>query len=487
MLDAKRKSAIDSTVRGAFDLFRDAGEVGSGRDLVLALLLLKYLSDTQHQHATRAIDNPFVVPAGCDFYSLHAARHEPGNGARINSAFGALETRNAGFGGIFHALDFDATALGNTEQKNRLFSQLLHAFASGGALDFRGAHEVASEAVAFACDSLIRYVAAVVGKRGGEFFTPPEISELMARLMQPDAGESIGDPCCGSGSLLIACSEQARQRSGDRGCILYGQEKNGGTWALANINMLLHGQTEYQLVWGDTLREPMLRTPDNNLRRFDVVVSNPPFSLRDWGHEGAEHDAYQRYRRGVPPRAAGDYAFLSHMVETMNPERGRMVAVVSLGVLFRGGAERHIRERLIHENLIDAVIALPAKMLPHTGIPVALLVLRRNKTDEGVLFVDASGSYQHGKTQNLLRPEDMSRIEAAYQARKDDAQYARLVPRDEISASDFNLSVARYIGAVEESTALDLIALRNERAQLKTELTALEEKLSALLEEVSHG
>ncbi len=175
------------------------------------------------------------------------------------------------------------------------------------------------------------------------------------------------------------------------------------------------------------------------------------------------------------------------MVETLDPTIGRMAVVVTLGVLFRGGAERHIRELLLQENLIDSVIALPPKMFAHTGIPVALLLLRKNKADQNVLFIDASHSYQHGKTQNVLQPEDLDDIELAYRARKDEGRYARLVTHDEIAANDYNLTIARYVEALDEETEVDLVAVRQERARLEAELAELQAKLSTLLREVPHA
>jgi type I restriction enzyme M protein len=378
MLDHQRQRAIDAAVRAACDVFRGVVDEGDSRDFVLAMVLLKYLSDVEQVRPglgdAQAAGVRFVVPEEASFKALHVARNLSGNGLRIDRALRTLEASNAALQGVLQGVHFDVMVLGDEGQRDRLLCQLLDVFAGLGALDFRGD----ADGAARVCDSLIQSTAASAGKRGGEFFTPPQISQLIARLVQPEAGDAIGDPCCGSGSLLIACNELARQRSEGNGCVLYGQEKNGSTWALARMNMILHGETQYQIAWGDTLRDPKLLAADGGLRKFQVVVSSPPFSLRDWGHETAEADVHNRYWRGVPPRMAGDYAFLTHMVETMHPKMGRMAAVVSLGVLFRGAGEQQIRKRLIEENLIDAVINLPAKMFPHTTIPVAVLVLRRD-------------------------------------------------------------------------------------------------------------
>lgn len=490
MLDRRRQDAINTAVRQACDVFRSVGDQSDGKGFALAILLLKYISDIGQDRGSLGDDRAdcarFVVPEGSDFYALHALKLQSGNGPRIDKALHTIEKANVGLQGVFQGISFDATVLGSVEQKDRVLSQLLEAF-NAEALDFRFDQASAAQAVATACDSLIKYIAEISSKRGGEFFTPPEISELIACLMQPKDGDTVGDPCCGTGSLLIACSQLARQSSGNRGCALYGQEMNGSTWTLAKMNMVLHGETQHQLEWGDTLRDPKLLAADgSSLRKFDIGVSTPPISLRDWGYEDAERDLHQRYWRGVPPRAAGDYAFISHMVETLKPESGRMAAVVSLGVLFRGAAERQIRERLIHENLIDGVIALPPKMLPHTGIQVAILVLRKNKVDDSVVFIDASRSYQRGKTQNVLRQTDLDLIVGTYRARNDVNEYARRVTPAEIASNDYDLSVTRYVDATEDEVAVDLAELRAERAQLKAELVSLEAKLAILLEGIDH-
>ena len=460
------------------------------RDFVLPMLLVRFISDVASvqdgQVAVGSRDSSYWVPDESHFGRLVADRNSAGLGERVDKALAAIERANSGLRGVFQGISFNSTVLGNSEQKERVLGRLLDAV-SASALNFSEDGGLANECVAFACDFLIRHTAELGGRWGGEFYTPPELSQLLARLMEPACGETIGDPCCGTGSLLIACSQFARARSGQGGCALFGQEKNGSTWALAKMNMVLHGETHHQLEWGDTLRDPKLLDASGGLRQFDVAVSSPPFSLRDWGHEMAERDVHQRYRRGVPPRTAGDYAFISHMVETLAPETGRMAAVVTLGVLFRTGSELQIREQLVRENLIDAVIVLPTKMFAHAAIPVAILVLRKRKAADGVIFIDASATYQHGKTQNVLRESDLSMIEDIYRRRQDVERYARLVDPSEIAANDFNLSVARYVATAADEEAVDLDALRAERVQLKSELARLEAKLSALLEVAGHA
>ena len=490
MLNVERQNAISEAILRVCDLFRGGSSAIDGKDFALAMLLLKYLSDVAQvrpgTNDKRHLHGRFVVPKGSSFYDLRAAMQESNNGLRFDKALHAIEAANAELREIFQGISFEGPSLGNAKQKDRVLCQLLDAF-NTDALNFDyGNREESAEAVAFACDSLIRYSAQNRGKSSPEFFTPPEISLLIARMMQPKAGDTVGDPCCGSGSLLIACSQQAGRSTAGKGCMLYGQEKSGSNWALAQMNMILHGEVRHQIEWGDSLRDPKLLDADGSLRKFDVVVSSPPLSLRDWGHDAADQDVHQRYRRGVPPRASGTYAFVSHMIATLKPETGRMAVVVSLGALFRGAVEGQIREQLLEENLIDAVIALPPKLFPHTGIEVAIVVMRMNKTDEHVLFINASRSYQHGKIQNTLRETDLDLIEKTYLARQDVAQFARLVTRAEIAANDNNLSVARYVDLTEDEPEVNLKALRAERASLNADLASLEGRLAALLAHIGY-
>ena len=490
MLDPSRQEAINAAVLKACDAFRGVCSPVEYRDFVLAMLLLKFLSDTAPSQASARAPGDsaahYVLPDQSRFGSLAIAHGATGTGERLDAAFAAIERANPSLAGVFHGISFNATVLGNVDQRERTLGRLLSAFGAE-ALNFDRGGDDGKEAVAFACDSLIRHTAELGGRWGGEFHTPPELSELLARLVEPKGGETVGDPCCGSGSLLVACSQFAKKRSGQVGCALFGQEKNGATWALAKMNLILHGESHHQIEWGDTLRDPKLLDVAGRLKQFDVVVSSPPFSLRDWGHEVAEGDVHQRYWRGIPPRSAGDYAFISHMVETLAPKSGRMAAVVTLGVLFRTGAERQIREQLVRENLIDAVIALPTKMFAHAAIPVAILVLRKQKVDDAVMFIDASHGYQHGKTQNQLRESDLGLVEQTYHRRQDVDRYARLVSAAEISGNDFNLSVTRYVATADGEEEVDLDALRAERGQLKARLEQLEAKLAVLLEEAGRA
>ena len=220
---------------------------------------------------------------------------------------------------------------------------------------------------------------------------------------------------------------------------------------------------------------------------FDIVTANPPFSLEKWGHDEAEHDRWGRFRRGIPPKTKGDYAFILHMIETLKPSSGRMGVVVPHGVLFRGAAEGRIRRKLIEENLLDTVIGLPEKLFYGTGIPAAILIFKKKKADDKVLFIDASREYADGKNQNVLRAEDIQKIIDTCHKRESVDKYAYLTSPEEIAENDFNLNIPRYVDTFEEEEEIDLMAVRAEREKLKAELATLEEEMEGYLKELGYG
>lgn len=490
MSDLQMMNAINSAISGVLGVFREVCNPHDSVEFAMAMLMLKYLTDTGLEDSSEnkwlANSGQYFVPKKANFYSLHAVRNEPENGLRIDQALSLIEASNSGLEKIFQFVSFDSHRLGRASQKDRILGRLFEAF-NVPALDFRIDFGGGPGAAATASEAILRYTGETSGKRGGEYFTPPELSQLIARLMRPKEGETIYDPFCGAAWILAACNQFAREKSGGRSRGLYGQDANGNILAIAKMNLILHGETAPILEWGDTLRNPRLLDVNGQLRWFDVVVSHPPFSLREWGYEWAENDPFGRYWRGIPPRTSGDFACISHMVASLAPERGRMAVVVSLGVLFRSGAERQIREHLVKENLIDAVITLPPKMLANTAIQTAILVLRRKKADDGILFIDASRSYQQGKILNVLRETDLDQIETTYQARINVERYSKLASQSEVAGNEYNLSVARYVEVLEEEEEPDLESLRAERAELRSELERLEEKLALLLKEIGHA
>ncbi|MCB1091844.1 MAG: N-6 DNA methylase, partial [Verrucomicrobiae bacterium] len=281
-----------------------------------------------------------------------------------------------------------------------------------------------------AYEFLIERFAETAGKKGGEFYTPRGVVRLLVELLDPREGMRIHDPTCGSGGMLIECGHHIEERGGNpRNLTLTGQEKNIGTWAICRLNMLLHGFPDADIRSGDTIRNPRFTT-HGALDPFDRVIANPPFSLKDWGADAIVNDQYKRFERGIPPKTKGDMGFLLHMVEVVKEKRGMAGVVLPHGVLFRGGSEAKIRDSLLKEDLIEAVIGLPAQLFFGTGIPAALVICNWSKAKERkghILFIDASteGLYREGKSRNFIDPADVMRITAIFRAWADPKQTER--------------------------------------------------------------
>ena len=259
---------------------------------------------------------------------------------------------------------------------------------------------------------------------------------------------------------------------------------NGSTWALCKMNMFLHGMDASRIEWEDTIRHPLL-VENDALMKFNVVVANPPFSLDKWGQEMAENDKYRRFHRGIPPKSKGDWAFISHMLSTAVEEDGRVGVIVPHGVLFRGGQEGQIRESVIKENLLDAVIGLPANLFYGTGIPAAIIVFRKNrKPDEGIIFIDASREYGDDKNQNRLREKDIEKIVNSYKTRDIIDKYSYLAKFAEIAENDFNLNIPRYVDTFEEEEEVDIKAVQKEIEGIETELCEVRKEMKGYLKEL---
>lgn len=502
-MDQVKQDDINKAVWAACDSFRGTVDPSIYKDYVLTMLFLKYISDVWQDHYDQYQkehgDVPelieelmkserFVLPKFASFYNLFDRRHEPGNGERIDQALHAIEEANiTKLRDVFQDISFNSNKLGDDKQKNNILRHLLEDF-NKTTLDLRPSRIGKLDIIGGAYEFLIKNFAASAGKKAGEFYTPPEVSDLIAEILEPREGDEICDPACGSGSLLMKCGRKIRDNfNGSKKYALFGQEAIGSTWALAKMNMFLHNEDNHRIEWGDTLRNPKLLNPDETLKHFDIVTANPPFSLEKWGHEEAQHDRFSRYRRGIPPKTKGDYAFILHMIETLKPSTGRIGVVVPHGVLFRGAAEGKIRKKLIEENLLDAVIGLPEKLFYGTGIPAAILIFKKRKTDDKILFIDASREYRDGKNQNFLRPDDIQKIVTTYRQRKSVDKYAYLASPEDILENDFNLNIPRYVDTFEEEEEIDLIAVRREREQLKTQLAELEREMTKYLEELGYG
>jgi type I restriction enzyme M protein len=497
MNDKISQEEINSILWRACDTFRGTVDPAEYKNYILVMLFLKYISDVWHDHYAEAKRQfgdeervlrrmqyeKFKLPEDCDFESLYMRRNADNLGEIINIALDKIEDANKEkLEGVFRNIDFNSeAALGRTRQRNERLRSLLSDFADAR-LDLRPSRVGNLDVIGNAYEYLIGRFAAGAGKKAGEFYTPPEVSILLAKLVAPRPGDRICDPACGSGSLLIRCANEV----GDRNYMLYGQENNGSTWALAKMNMFLHDVSQARIEWSDTLRHPTLLEGDH-LMKFNVVVANPPFSLDKWGAEGAAKDPYNRFHRGIPPKSMGDYAFITHMIETTYTgptENGRVAVIVPHGVLFRGGAEGQIRQKLIEENLLDAVIGLPPNLFYGTGIPAATLIFKRNRPDDCVLFIDASHEFEQDTAQNRLRPQDIDRIIATSRRRESVDKYAYLATFEEIKKNDYNLNIPRYVDTFEPEPDVDIGDVQAEVEILERQLADVKRKLVGYLEEL---
>jgi type I restriction enzyme M protein len=461
---------------------------------VFPILFWKWISDGwDWEHAKAVVDygenvDP-IVEADYHKFDLPYGTHwrdvttKTANlGAQINKALGKIEQANPdSLAGIFG----DA-AWGN---KGRLpetaLVNLINAF-SGMTLN---PDQVSHDLLGQAYEYLLKNFADESGKKAGEFFTPRQVVRLLIRILNPQSGESVYDPASGSGGMLVETINTVREHGGDtRTLRLYGQEVNLTTSAIARMNLFLHDIEDFKIVRGDTLRSPGLRESDGRISTFDVVVANPPFSLTNWGSEMWAADT--RSFCGVPPAKNGDYAWVQHMVASMDPKTGRVGVVMPNGVLFRGGAEAKIRECLLRDDRLEAVIGLPGNLFYSTSIPACLLIFRANKPkgrQKHVLFVDGSARFIKGRNQNSMSAADVQAILNAYESGEDSdgdgGAQVRLVPLAEIEDNSFDLSIGRYLKTIsaDETDLPTALAEYREARVLRIESErALFERLAAV-------
>ena len=488
------QETINGIVWKACDTFRGKMDSSQYKDYVLTMLFVKYLSDFYREKLeelkAKHGDNQdriqkslsrekFKLDDKCTFEYLLKQKEAENLGEEINKILERIEEDNKEkLEGVFRNVDFNSeTMLGRTKERNKILKHLLEDF-SDTRLDLRPSMLSGNDVIGDSYEYLISHFAGDAGKKGGEFFTPSAVSTLLAKLVEASEGDRIYDPTCGSGSLLIKASKEV----GNNNFRLYGQESNGTTVSLAKMNMFLHDINDAVIEWGDTIGNP-LHQENEHLMKFDVVVANPPFSLDKWGAENASEDKYKRFERGVPPKSKGDYAFLLHMIASLN-EHGRMGVVLPHGVLFRGASEGKIRKQLIDENLLDAVIGLPSNLFFGTSIPACILVFNKQKNDSDVLFIDASREFNKDKNQNSLDDEHIAKILETYKAKKKLEKYSHKATLEEIQENDYNLNIPRYVDTFEEEEKVDIEATKQKIEYIEKELIEVKTQMSNYLKEL---
>ncbi|MDD6507668.1 MAG: type I restriction-modification system subunit M [Prevotellaceae bacterium] len=439
---AIKKSQLYSALWESCNALRGSMDASQYKDYVLIVLFVKYLSDKAGQPGFR-----LKVPEGCSFKDFVSLKGDDHIGEKMNTKLEAIKEMNARQIGDLALPNFnDPTKLGSGRTMVDTLSKLIGVF-ENDALDFSHNRAADDDLLGDAYEYLMKNFAAESGKSKGQFYTPAEVSRVMAKLLRINeldrAEHTIYDPTCGSGSLLLrALAEASNPRVS-----IFGQEKDSSTAALAKLNMLLHGISSADIKVGDTLADPQFKQY-GMVSTFDVCVANPPFSMKNWLASGMENDQYNRWTANLlPPAKCGDYAFLLHLIASMKPDEGRGACILPHGVLFRGNAEYDIRKHIVKQHYIKGIIGLPPNIFFGTGIPASIIIIdKKDKNSrKGIFFIDAKDGFKKDGAKNRLREQDIKRIVDAWDAQEPIDHYCRLVEWDEIERNDYNLNIPRYI------------------------------------------
>jgi type I restriction enzyme M protein len=456
---ALKKSQLYSSLWQSCDELRGGMDASQYKDYVLTLLFMKYVSDKYAGMPGALIE----VPKGGSFTDMVALRGDKEIGDKINKIIGRLAEAND-LKGVIDQADFnDEGKLGSGKEMQDRLSKLVAIF---GNLDFRANRAEGDDLLGDAYEYLMRHFATESGKSKGQFYTPAEVSRIMAQVIGIERAldltePTVYDPTCGSGSLLIKAADEAATPK----LAIYGQEMDVATWALARMNMILHGHPTAELWRGNTLSAPHFKNKDGSLKAFDFAVANPPFSAKAWS-SGLDpgNDEFKRFEFGVPPLKNGDYAFLLHLIKSLK-SRGKGAIIMPHGVLFRGNKEAEIRRNLVQRGLIRGIIGLPPNLFYGTGIPACIVVVDKEHAHArtGIFMIDASRGFLKDGNKNRLRSQDIHKIVDVFNRQIELPRYSRMVPVAEIAnpANDYNLNIPRYVDSSEPEDLHDLDAHLN--------------------------
>jgi type I restriction enzyme M protein len=456
---AIKKSELYSTLWKSCDELRGGMDASQYKDYVLVVLFVKYISDKYKNNPDSLIE----IPDGCTFDDFITLKGKSNIGEELNKKMAALAEAND-LSGVINVADFcDEQKLGKGKDLVDTVSNLIGIFQSSG-LDFGKNRANDDDLMGDAYEYLMKHFASESGKSKGQFYTPAEVSRIMAKVIGLQNAQSVSttiyDPTCGSGSLLLRALAET-----PNGATLYGQEKDSATVGLAKMNMILHGEDLADIKQGDTINNPQhkSKTDSNALETFDYVVANPPFSTKSWLKSALEEDVYGRWNTGtigVPPEKNGDYAFLLHIIRTLNNRTGQGACILPHGVLFRGNAEANIRKYIVEKGFIKGIIGLPANLFYGTGIPACIIVLDKKDAPnrKGIFMIDAKAGFAKDGPKNRLREQDVRKIVDTWDAQKPVLHYARFVENEEIVRNEYNLNLPRYIESEDTEILQDIEA-----------------------------
>lgn len=484
-------STLESTLWEAANILRGPVDAADFKTYIFPILFFKRICDVfdeeirealaesegDAQYALFAENHRFQIPAGAHWDDVKATSTNIGQA--LQTALRIIEQANPEtIFGIFG----DANWTNKDRLSDATLRNLIDHFSG---IDLSNTN-VQTDVMGDSYEYLIKKFADLTNKKAGEFYTPRSVVRLMVNILDPQEGETIYDPACGTGGMLLGAVQHVRETGHDVKLLygrLYGQEKNLTTSSIARMNLILHGVEDFKIVRGDTLRSPAFFDGDR-LAQFDCVIANPPFSLEKWGGDTWATDRFGRNTTGVPPQSSGDFAWVQHMLASMLPGKGRMAVVMPHGVLFRMGVEGRIREKIAATDALEAIIGLAPNLFYGAGLAACILIFRARKRPERankVLMIDASAQFKKLRAQSVLLPEHVHRIHALYQGFADEDGIARVVTLEEIATNDFNLNITRYVEPVveEENVTVD-DALRSVRKSLQAAYVA-EDRLKELL------
>ncbi len=451
---ALRKSQLYSSIWQSCDELRGGMDASQYKDYVLTLLFMKYVSDKAAKDPNMLIE----VPEGGSFADIVKLVGDKEIGDKINTVIATLAEAND-LGDVIDQADFnDENKLGSGKEMQDRLSRLVAIFEN---LDFGANRADGDDLLGDAYEYLMMHFATESGKSKGQFYTPAEVSRIMAQVIGigPDTrqDQTLYDPTCGSGSLLLRAADEAPS-----GITVYGQEMDNATYALARMNMILHGHETAEIWRGNTLAAPYFKSQDDRLKTFDFSVANPPFSAKAWSNGlDPANDEFGRFVLGIPPARNGDYAFLLHLIASLN-SKGKGAIILPHGVLFRGNREADIRKTLIQRGFIKGIIGLPSNLFYGTGIPACILVLDKEDAHArgGIFMIDGSKDFRKDGNKNRLRAQDIHRIVDVFNRQIKVPRYSRMVPTTEIAgpANDYNLNIPRYVDSSEPEDLHDLDA-----------------------------
>lgn len=486
---------LESFLWKSADILRGKIDSSDYKKYIFGLLFYKRMSDVWDEEfnavmkeyndediARADYNHRFQVPKDCRWEKV--TQQAESIGQKLNDIFEKLANANSPkLDKIFEDLDF-----ANKDRfPNETLQRLINHFSQ---YNFGNTY-ISSDLLGDAYEYLIKQFAADAGKKGGEFYTPREVEKVIVGILKPHQKDHIYDPTVGSGGFLLEAYDYLKQKSGEKiakTLYLYGQEQNLATFAIAKINMFLHGLDSADIRRGDTLANPQFLNQQGGLQTFDIVVANPPYSIKDWEYEAFKTKFGRLEGYDAPPDKNADYAFVLHIIKSMNTN-GRAGIVLPHGVLTRGNAEGRIREQILKNDLVEAIVALPSKLFYGTGIPAVVVILNKNKSEEKknkVLIIDAEKDFQEGKNQNTLRPQDVNKIVKAFNGYEDIEKYAHVVSLDDIESKGFNLNIREYIDSSEEDEVIDVKKVRSEIALLKKELLEADKLVEKYLDELNY-